>query len=256
MHALLPDTVTVRSHQDGSKLRPTIGLEGVIFKNGTDVNTKTDTADLIFSLATGHAGALELRNYPSALRRLDTPSGFLLDLGAVDVWRSREARLPLFNEYLKDLGMKPYKSFDQLSPDDLPARSALKELYNGDIDAMDVMVGLLAEKPLPGFIFGEAIYTIFALQTQRRLESDRFYTQDYNEATYTKAGLEWIEKTTMTDILRRHVPKLQRQLPDRMMNAFIPWENQNKRKINEGVIWDLLFPRKVYKWLKEMGYDP
>ena len=52
MHALLPDTVQVRSHQDGS-MGPVIGLEDVIFKNGTAVNTKTDTADLIFSLATG-----------------------------------------------------------------------------------------------------------------------------------------------------------------------------------------------------------
>ena len=41
------------------------------------------------------------------------------------------------------------------------------QLYNGDVDAMDVMVGLLAEKPLPGFIFGEAIYTIFALQVRK-----------------------------------------------------------------------------------------
>jgi len=212
-------------------------------------------ADLLFSVGTGHAGALELRNYPSALRRLRTPTnGFLLDMGAVDLWRSREARLPLFNDYRKALGMKPYTSFDQLALDDITARTALKELYK-DIDALDVMVGILAEKPLPGFIFGESTHTIFVLQAQRRLEGDRFYTQDYNEATYTQQGLDWIENTTMTDIIRRHVPKLQGQLPDKKLNAFIPWENQNKRNIKEKVIWDLLFPRKVYKWLREMGYD-
>lgn len=60
------------------------------------------------------AGALELRNYPTALRNLQLPpagkaqwpSGQdppqrLLDMGAVDVWRSRESRIPLFNDYLK-----------------------------------------------------------------------------------------------------------------------------------------------------------
>lgn len=57
-------------------------------------------------------GALELRNHPTALRNLVTPSlrplnppgkppTKLLDIGAVDVFRSREARVPLFNDYLK-----------------------------------------------------------------------------------------------------------------------------------------------------------
>jgi hypothetical protein len=32
------------------------------------------------------------------------------------------------------------------------------------VDAIDCMVGLLAEEPLPGYIFGEAIYSIFVLQ--------------------------------------------------------------------------------------------
>lgn len=39
-------------------------------------------------------------------------------------------------------------------------------------------------------------------QTQRRLESDRFYTQDFTEEVYTREGLEWVENTTMSDILR------------------------------------------------------
>ena len=80
------------------------------------------------------AGALELRNYPTALLNLRIPKAgaarvnssraadtdvqrgadqsssgrsgqagreMLLDMGAVDVWRSREARVPLFNDFLK-----------------------------------------------------------------------------------------------------------------------------------------------------------
>jgi len=254
MHALLPDTVTLRSHKDGSALGPPMDLSEILLKKGTQVTSKTDTADLLYTMGTGHAGALELRNYPSALRRLKTLSGALLDIGAVDVWRSRDSRMPLFNDFLKALGMKPYRSFEQLCPDDPEAQEALKKLYDGDVNAVDVMVGLLAEKPIPGLIFGEAIYSIFILMTQRKLESDRFYTVDYNEATYTKEGLDWVENTTMTDILRRHVPKLQKQLPDKNMNAFIPWENENKRNVKEKVIWDLLFPCKVFGWLRKMGY--
>jgi hypothetical protein len=39
------------------------------------------------------------------------------------------------------------------------------------------------------------------LQTQRRLESDRFYTADFTEAAYTAAGLDYVHNTTMSDIL-------------------------------------------------------
>jgi hypothetical protein len=62
-----------------------------------------------------HAARLELRNYPTALLRLKTPQLKLmdakdgkngagkperfLDIGAVDVWRGREARLPLWNDF-------------------------------------------------------------------------------------------------------------------------------------------------------------
>jgi hypothetical protein len=39
------------------------------------------------------------------------------------------------------------------------------------------------------------------LQTQRRLESDRFYTTDFTEAAYTPEGLAYVHDTTMSDIL-------------------------------------------------------
>jgi hypothetical protein len=42
---------------------------------------------------------------------------------------------------------------------------------------------------------------VFRSQTQRRLESDRFYTKDYTEEVYTPEGIEYVENTTMGDIL-------------------------------------------------------
>jgi hypothetical protein len=67
---------------------------------------------MLLLLLRTHAGALELRNFPTALRSLQTPAlraqqaaqptpNRLLDMAAVDVWRGRESRLPLFNQYLK-----------------------------------------------------------------------------------------------------------------------------------------------------------
>lgn len=52
---------------------------------------------------------------------------------------------------------------------------------------------------------------------------------------------------------RRHVPELALHLQPRT-NAFIPWGNSNKRQLHEKVIWDLLFPGTVLRWLRQMGY--
>jgi hypothetical protein len=43
---------------------------------------------------------------------------------------------------------------------------------------------------------------VLTVQTQRRMESDRFLTQDFTPEAYTPEGMEWIEKTSMSDILR------------------------------------------------------
>ena len=56
----------------------------------------------------------------------------------------------------------------------------------------------------------------------RRLQSDRFFTTDYNEKTYTKTGLDWIEDNNMRTVLRRHIPALAPVL-DKVDNAFKPW---------------------------------
>jgi len=263
MHSLLPDKVEVFDHKT-EKLIAVKDLNDIILERGTQINTTVPLPTLLYSLGVGHAGALELRNFPTALRNLETPflkqqpappgqPRRLLDMGAVDVYRSRESRVPLFNEYLKALSLKPYTSFDQLGQDDAGARAALREVYWNDINAVDVAVGLLSEEPLPGWIFGDATYTIFVLQTQRRLESDRFYTEYFAEEVYTPEGLDWVDNTTMSDILVRHIPELAHWL-QHDTNAFIPWRSTQKRRLFEKVIWDLFFPGQVFRWLRELGY--
>ena len=51
----------------------------------------------------------------------------------------------------------------------------------------------------------------------RRLQSDRFFTDDYTPETYTPEGLEWIDATTMGDVIRRTLPAAAR----RPENAFL-----------------------------------
>ena len=59
----------------------------------------------------------------------------------------------------------------------------------------------------------------------RRLEADRFFTSDFNEMTYTKKGLEWVNTTeSLRDVFDRHYP----EMTDRWMNsesAFSVWDS-------------------------------
>jgi len=61
------------------------------------------------------------------------------------------------------------------------------------------------------------------LMAARRLKSDRFFTRDYTCDFYTGAGMDWINETTMTDVLLRHCPELGPALHG-VGNAFKPWK--------------------------------
>ena len=51
-------------------------------------------------------------------------------------------------------------------------------------------------------------------------------TDDFNEMTYTKEGMEWIKQRNMTTVLvdafRKELPKLSELLKN-VENAFFPW---------------------------------
>jgi hypothetical protein len=144
------------------------------------------------------AGALVNNNYPAALLDMSIPGEPVVDLGAIDLFRDRERGVPPYNQLRAELGLHRIRSFDDLTEDrELAAK--LRSLYGRHVDGsdrvedMDLLVGTLCEghRP-PGFGFGETLFQVFILNASRRLQADRFYTDSYNEVTYTKEGLDWI----------------------------------------------------------------
>ncbi|RXM21883.1 peroxidase, partial [Citrobacter sp. AAK_AS5] len=88
---------------------------------------------------------------------------------------------------------------------------------------IDTLVGMLAETVRPeGFAFGETAFQIFIMNASRRLMADRFYTKDYTPEVYTPEGYNWVENTTMVDVIKRHNPTLASSLAG-ADNAFKPW---------------------------------
>ena len=91
--------------------------------------------------------------------------------------RTRERGVPRYNEFRRLFHLDPVSSFEELT--DNPAwAEQLRELY-GDIERVDLMVGLYAEPKPQGFGFSDTAFRVFILMASRRLESDRFFTRDY-----------------------------------------------------------------------------
>ncbi|MEM7534102.1 MAG: peroxidase family protein [Chloroflexota bacterium] len=221
-HTTLPDVFD----KEAEKL---VGSE----RNGK----KISMANAFYSMGRMYPGAITLHNYPQTLRKLEHPVNGTIDLSTIDIVRDRERGVPRYNKFRENLHRKPVKTFEELTGAnergiDKPERAKrqkiadeLRVMYDGDIDRVDTMVGMYAE-PLPeGFGFSDTAFRIFILMASRRLNSDRFYSENYNAKFYTKTGIDWIENTTMVDVIKRHHPALG-DLFDRnkIENAFVPWE--------------------------------
>jgi Animal haem peroxidase len=220
MHPLLPDDFTFRSLETDEIVQQRTFRElGV-----NDVRDRLDEIgfeDALYSFGIAHPGAITLHNYPRFLQELHKPDGTVVDLAAIDVLRIRERGVPRYNEFRRLFHLKPAATFEELT-DDPTWAAELREVY-GDVEKVDLMVGLYAE-PLPkGFGFSDTAFRVFILMASRRLKSDRFFTRDYNAETYTQTGLDWIDQTSMSDVLLRHYPALEPALHG-VDNAFAPWK--------------------------------
>jgi len=187
--------------------------------------------DLFYSFGRQHPGQLVLNNYPKFMQELSVPGNPLFDMGAVDILRARERGIPCYNEFRRQLGLKEIRSFNDLIDDQSDPKGIvrrLKEVYGDqpeDVEKLDLMIGTLAEEHRPmGFGFGETMFQIFILNASRRLQADRFYTDSYNEETYTEEGLKWVDNATLKSVLLRHYPELGNSGLANVKNAFEPWD--------------------------------
>jgi hypothetical protein len=148
----------------------------------------------------------------------------VFDMGAIDIVRARERGVPRYNEFRRQLGLKPIRTFDDLT-DDTVRVAQITEVYGDDVEALDLMVGTLAEGHRPtGFGFGETMFQIFILNASRRLQADRFYTDDYREEVYSKEGMAWVDESSFKDVILRHYPELAATGLGNVKNAFEPWD--------------------------------
>src|SRR5262249_38640373 len=165
MHPLMPDGIALCSAADGRLLR-NLKLGSEIENDPDDVvgPHARDRAlahgsmmDLLYSFGIAHPGALVLNNYPNWMRRLRRMKGSqvdeIIDLAAIDIVRDRERGVPRYNRFRRLFHLPPFRSLNDMigASNQLRENSQLAErlrtVYKGDIEQVDLMVGLYAETP-------------------------------------------------------------------------------------------------------------
>jgi Animal haem peroxidase len=219
MHPLIPDDYDIRNWRD-DEVESRYNLRDLTGPGGKAVLANTDLANLFYTFGTSHPGAIVLQNYPKYLQEFQRPDGTYTDLAATDVLRTRELGVPRYNEFRRLLHLKPAKDFADLT-DNAAMQATLQELY-GDIEQVDTIVGMFAEKRPEGFGFSDTAFRIFILMASRRLNSDRFFTDDFTPEVYSPAGYRWVVENGMTSVLLRHFPQLRPSLRG-STNPFAPW---------------------------------
>jgi Animal haem peroxidase len=221
MHPLVPDDYEFRSAADDRLLQP-LALRDIAGPAALEVMNRLSMTDLLYTFGTMHPGLVTLHNYPRDLQTFQRPDGQFMDLAATDILRVRELGVPRYNQFRRLLHLAPAKDFAALT-DNPQWADELRRLYDNDIERVDLMIGMYAERRPQGFAFSDTAFRIFSLMASRRLNSDRFFTSDYTAEVYTQAGLDWIDANTMSTVLGRHYPGVGSAMSS-VGNAFHPWQ--------------------------------
>jgi hypothetical protein len=124
------------------------------------------------------------------------------DLASLNIQRGREHGLPDYNSVRVAYGLSPVTSFAQISsnPD---VQHALASAY-GNVNDIDLWVGGLAEDHMPEAMVGKTINAVLTDQFTRVRDGDRFWYQNDPFFIYQKDLMKQIEKTTLSDVIKRN----------------------------------------------------
>ncbi|PAV72368.1 hypothetical protein WR25_17025 isoform A [Diploscapter pachys] len=132
---------------------------------------------------------------------------FGLDLMAIALKQGRDHGIPGYTTVRALCGLGKIHSFRDLREVFLPEIQTDKfaSVYF-TVEDVDLLIGLLAEKPLKGSLFGPTFTCIAARQFQRTRRGDRFWYENYfAESGFTELQLSEIRKTSLSQIICSNV---------------------------------------------------
>lgn len=122
------------------------------------------------------------------------------DLAALNIQRGRDHGLADYNDTRASIGLPRVRSFADITKD-TQVQSKLKQLY-GNVDNIDLWVGVLAEDPVRDSSVGPTGQRIMADQFRRMRDGDRFWYQN----RFGGDLLREIDNTRLSDIVKRNTP--------------------------------------------------
>jgi hypothetical protein len=135
------------------------------------------------------------------------PGGGGLDLAALNIQRGRDHGLPSYVDARAALGLSVPEGFADVTSD--PEIRARLEATYGNVEAVDVWVGGLAEDALPGAMLGDLFHSVLRLQFESLRDGDRYFY-----ASWLATGLRhWLGGVRLADVIRRNT-SIRHEIPD------------------------------------------
>jgi peroxidase len=125
---------------------------------------------------------------------------FGIDLASLNIQRGRDHGLPDYNTVRKFYTGKEVTDFSQITTDSVQAAS-LKKLY-GDVNNIDVWIGILSEDHLPGTSVGYTMQHILKAQFEHLRDGDYYFY--LNDPFLPSLVRNQISKTRLSDIIKRN----------------------------------------------------
>ncbi|MFF5468541.1 peroxidase family protein [Streptomyces achromogenes] len=149
----------------------------------------------------------DLSRQPAGLSGLFNTDPLLLPIEEHSVAVGRELRLASYNDYRAHYGFPRVTDPRQISGDPR-VQQALLDVY-GDMDAIDLHVGLFAEEPEPGAIFGRLLERIISVDAfSEALNNPLLAPRLFGPATFSPEGWEIIRHTrSFSDLVHRNLPE-------------------------------------------------
>jgi prostaglandin-endoperoxide synthase 2 len=183
-HSLVPSSIGSGTDQ----------LRSTDFRNNNPLVISKGIEPLITLCSRERAGKIGLMNTPYFLVDRDPASPDLPSVEERTIALMRKAELATFNDYREKFGLRRLKSFEQLTKD-TEVRDRLKKFY-GDIDKLEWYVGIFAEGYADHEMMGTLMTTMVAYDAFTQALTNPLLARNiFNEATFTKTGLDIIEKT-------------------------------------------------------------
>ncbi|XP_030063156.1 prostaglandin G/H synthase 1 isoform X1 [Microcaecilia unicolor] len=187
-HSLMPDTFDIQDQK--------FSYKSFVYNSSVLLDYGVET--LVESFTKQHAGQIGgVKNIHS----------YNLKVAVGVIEESRQLRLQPFNEYRKRFGLKPYKSFQELTGEKEIA-AELEELY-GDFEAMEFYPAVMIEKAQPNGIFGESIVEMGAPFSLKGLLGNPICSPEYwKPSTFGgKTGFDIVNTASLQKLVCLNVKK-------------------------------------------------